>query len=122
MPPNVLPADRDQRYLLPPDLREWLPAGHLAWFVIDAVAALDTSAFWAELRADGVGRAAYDPDLMLALVIYAYCRGERSSRLIERRLCEDVAYRVIGANQRPDHATIARCRQRHQKALGDCFT
>jgi transposase len=122
MPPNVLPADRDQRFLLPPDLREWLPADHLAWFVIDAVAALDTSAFWAELRADGVGRASYDPDLMLALVIYAYCRGERSSRLIERRLAEDVAYRVIGANQRPDHATIARFRQRHERALADCFT
>jgi transposase len=121
MPPNVLPADRDQRYLLPPDLREWLPADHLAWFVIDAVAALDTSAFWAELRVDGVGRAAYDPDLMLALLIYAYCRGERSSRLIERRLAEDVAHRVIGANQRPDHATIARFRQRHQEALGACF-
>jgi transposase len=122
MPPNVMNADRDQRFLLPPDLRDWLPADHLAWFVIDAVAALDTCAFWAELRADGVGRASYDPDLMLAVLIYAYCRGERSSRLIERRLHEDLAYRVIAANHTPDHATIARFRQRHEAALGELFT
>src|SRR5438445_11613859 len=122
MPPNVLPADRDQRYLLPPDLREWLPADHLAWFVIDAVAQLDTSAFWADLRCDGVGRAAYDPDLMLAVLIYAYSRGERSSRLIERRLCEDVAYRVIACNHCPDHATIARFRQRHATLVAEIFT
>ena len=91
MAPNVVPADRDQRFLLPPDLREWLPADPLAWFVIDAVSVLDTGAFWAALRADGVGRPAHDPDMMLALVIYAYCCGERSARAIERRLGEDVA-------------------------------
>jgi transposase len=122
MAPHVLSADRDQRFLLPPDMRDWLPADHLAWFVIDAVAVIDTTAFWAALRADGVGRPAYDPQLMLGVLVYAYCRGERSSRVIERRLCEDLAYRVIAANRRPDHATIARFRRRHQEALSGCFT
>src|SRR4051795_1689156 len=121
MAQNFLVCDRVQELLLPPSLREWLPEGHLAWFVIDAVAELDLSAFFASYRVDGHGRAAHDPAMMLALLVYAYAIGERSSRRIEQRCVEDVAFRVIAANQTPDHATIARFRQRHEIALGDLF-
>lgn len=111
---TCLPVDRDQQFLLPPDMRDWLAAGHLVWFVLDVVARVDTSALHARHRRDGVGRRAYDPDMLLALLIYAYCGGVRSSRQIER-LCEvDVAFRVISANRAPDHTTIARFRQDHQ--------
>jgi len=89
--------------------------------VIDAVAQLDLSAFYAGYRADGHGRAAHDPAMMVALLLYCYAIGERSSRRIERRCDEDVAVRVICANQAPDHTTIARFRQRHEGALGELF-
>ena len=121
MAPNFLACDRDQELLLPPSLREWLSEGHLAWFVIDAVAALDLSAFFAVYRENGQGRAAHDPAMMVALLLYSYALGERSSRRIERRCVEDVATRVICANQRPDHTTIARFRQRHERPLAELF-
>ena len=109
---GYLPVDRDQLFLLPPDMREWLPEDHLAWFVIEVVERVDTSALHARHPA-GPGRPAYDPDVLLALLIYAYATGVRSSRQVER-LCEtDVAYRVIAANSRPDHTTFARFRQDH---------
>src|ERR671919_2068947 len=121
MPQNFLACDREQELLLPPSLREWLPEDHLAWFVIDAVAQLDLTAFYTAYRADGHGRAAHDPAMMVALLLYCYALGERSSRRIERRCIEDVATRVICANQAPDHTTIARFRQRHEFALADLF-
>ena len=102
MAQNFLAWDRDQELLLPPSLREWLSEGHLAWFVIDAVAALDLSVFFAVYRENGQGRAAHDPAMMVAPLLYSYALGERSSRRIERRCVEDVATRVICANQRPD--------------------
>lgn len=108
--------------LLPPDLRDWLPDGHLAWFVIEAVSELDLSEFLADYRQDGWGRAAHDPEMMVALVLYSYAIGVRSSRKIERRCLEDVALRVICAGQSPDHATIARFRARHEDALSALFT
>ena len=122
MPQNFIRADRDQALLLAPDMREWLPEDHLAWFVIDAVAELDLSAFLAAYRADGHGRAAHDPEMMVALLLYSYATGERSSRRIERRCREDIAHRVICANRAPDHATIARFRARHQDALAELFS
>jgi transposase len=121
MAQNFLTCDREQSLLLPPDLREWLPDDHLAWFVIEAVEELDLEPFYAAYRDDGHGRAAHEPKLMVGLLAYAYCVGERSSRGIERRCREDVAFRVICANQIPDHATIARFRVRHQEALADLF-
>jgi transposase len=121
MPQNFLTCDRDQPMLLPPDLRDWLDEDHLAWFVIEAIEELDLEPFYASYRADGHGRAAHDPKMMVTLLTYAYAVGERSSRAIERRCREDVAFRVICANQVPDHATIARFRVRHQEALGDLF-
>jgi transposase len=106
---------------MPPDVREWLPEDHFAWFVLDAVAAMDLDAFYAVYRGDGRSRPAYEPAMMVALLLYAYARGVRSSRAIERACIEDVAYRVIAAQAKPDHATIARFVERHQDALADVF-
>jgi transposase len=106
---------------MPPDVREWLPANHLAWFVIAAVDEMDLAAFYSAYRVDGRARPAYDPAMMVALWLYAYARGIRSSRVIERACSEDVAFRVIAAQQRPDHATIARFVERHQSALAGLF-
>ncbi|MDQ3729666.1 MAG: transposase [Actinomycetota bacterium] len=119
---NFIECDRDQPMLLPPDLRDWLPEDHLAWFVLDAVSELDLASFFSDYRDDGWGRAAHDPEMMVALLLYAYATGERSSRGIERKLSDDVAFRVIAANHRPDHATIARFRARHQEALSGLFS
>src|SRR6476619_5395452 len=114
-------CDREQVFLMPPDVREWLPESHLAWFVIDAVDEMDVAAFYAAYRADGHGRPAYEPAMMVALLRYAYARGIRSSRVIERACEEDVAFRVLAAQQRPDHATIARFIARHEDAIAGLF-
>ena len=104
-----------------PSVREWLPAGHLAWYLLDVVERLDLAAFYGEYRADGSGRPAHDPRMMVALLLYAYCVGERSSRRIERRCVEDVAFRVIAANRAPDHTTVSRFRRRHAERLAELF-
>src|SRR5215203_5272685 len=121
MTQNFLGCDREQAMLMPPSLREWLPPDHLVWFVLDAVDEMDLAAFYLSYRQDGWGRAAHDPAMMVALLVYAYAVGERSARGVERRCREDVAFRVITANQVPDHATIARFRARHEQALADTF-
>jgi transposase len=121
MAQNFISAERDQAFVLPPDLRDWLPGGHLGWFVIGAVGALDLGALYRDYRADGHGRPAHDPAMMVALVLYAYAVGVRSSRAIERRCHEDVAFRVLAGNLAPDHATIARFLKRHRRALADLF-
>ena len=121
MTQRFLPCERDQQYLMPASLRDWLPEDHLAWFVLEAVSQLDLTAFYARYREDGWGRKAYEPSMMVALVRYAYCEGERSSRRIERRCREDIAFRVLTANQQPDHATICRFRQQHEQALAGLF-
>src|SRR5215203_602586 len=118
---NFIACDREQVFLMPPDVREWLPESHLAWFVIDAVEEMDLAPFYAAYRVDGHGRPAYEPAMMVALLLYAFARGIRSSRAIERACEEDVAYRVIAAQQRPDHATIARFVERHEDALAGLF-
>src|SRR3954467_14839320 len=122
MPQNFLGGDREQSFLTPPDRRDWLPEDLLAWFILEAVRQLDLAPFYASYRQDGWGRAAFEPQMMLSLLLYAYARGERSSRGIECRCVEDVAYRVIAASQAPDHATIARFRVRHEAALAELFT
>jgi len=121
MPQNFIECAHEQVFLLPPDVREWLPEGHLAWFVEAAVEEMDLSAFYGAYRADGHGRAAYEPSMMVAVLLYAYARGVRSSRAIERACEEDVAYRVLAANQKPDHATLARFVERHEEALAGLF-
>jgi len=118
---NFIPCDRDQQLLMPPSLHDWLAPDHLVWFAIDSVKALDLSRFYACHREDGWGRAAYDPSMMVTLLMYAYAVGVRSAREIERRCLEDVAFRIITRSHRVDHATICRFRQRHQKALEGLF-
>jgi transposase len=113
---------RDQQFLLPPDMGEWLGPDHLVWFVIDAVDALDLSALRARSRLGGVGRAPFDPGMLLALLIYAYAHGERSSRQIERLCGTDVAFRVICGNEVPDHTTVARFRATHEESFAAVFT
>src|SRR5438105_7514812 len=122
MPQNFLECDREQAFLMPPDPRDWLPEDHLAWFVLASVEEMDLAAFYGCYRQDGWGRAAFEPEMMVSLLLYAYARGERSSRGIERKCVEDVAYRVIAAQQTPDHATIARFRARHEGALAELFS
>jgi transposase len=114
---NFMRGDRNQPFLLPPDLRDWLPEGHLAWFVLDVVDQLDRTGFYRLHRDDGHGHPAYDPKLLLGVLLYGYCIGVRSSRQLERRCHEDIAFRVLAANQTPDHVTIARFRARHEQAL-----
>ena len=118
---NFLPCDRNQAYLLPPSLRDWLPDGHLAWFVLDAVDQLDLQPFYTRYRIDGIGNTAFNPTMMVALLIYAYCTGERSSRRIERSCESDVAYRVVAANQVPDHTTLSRFRKDNERHLKGLF-
>lgn len=113
---------RDQEFLLPPNMADWLPEDHLVWFVLDVVAQLDTSAFHRRRRRGGVGRQGYDPDMLLALLLYAYAVGERSSRRVER-LCQDhVAFRVLCGQDAPDHTTLARFRADHEADFAAVFT
>lgn len=122
MPKTFLPYEIDQRLLLPPNMRDWLPEGHLALFIVDVVRALDL----AEIRkvyeqGDGRGRPPYHPVMMVALLIYAYCMGKPSSRRIERATYEDVAFRVLSGDQHPDHDSIAEFRRRHLASLAGLF-
>jgi len=119
---EFLPYDLDQHYLLPPDMRDWLPVGHLVWFVSDVVDALDLSEIVGaydkqELR----GRPGYDPTMLIKLLLYAYCVGKPSSRRIEKATYEEVPFRVLAADQHPDHASVAAFRRRHLPALAGLF-
>jgi transposase len=116
------PYSVDQHLLLPPDLREWLPEGHLASFISDVVDELDLSAIVAVYeRGDGRGQPPYHPAMMVKLLLYAYCTGKPSSRKIERATYEDVAFRVLAADQHPDHDCLAEFRKRHLEALAGLF-
>jgi transposase len=110
-------GDEDQVFLMPPDPRDWLPEGHLAWAVRRSVRELDLTPFLAGYRADGQGNTAYHPRMMVALVLYCYCKGIRSSRAIEMATFDDVGARVICGGLHPDHATNARFTGRHQEPL-----
>src|SRR5208283_2626394 len=115
-------CDLNQAYLLPPALQDWLPEGHLARFVADVVETLDLTAMYATYAArDGRGLAAYDPRMMVRLLIYAYCRGVPGSRRIERATQEEVAFRYLAADQHPDHTTIADFRKEHLANLAQRF-
>jgi transposase len=112
----------DQRLLLPPDMRQWVPEGHLALFVLDVVSQLDlTDIMKVYEDGDGRGQPPYHPVMMVTLLLYAYCTGKPSSRRIERATYEDVAYRVVAGDQHPDHDSIAAFRQRHLRALAGLF-
>jgi transposase len=116
------PVLRNQVFLLPPDMREWLPGDHLVWFLLETIDVLDTNEFDRSRRLGGVGAAGYDPRMLLGLLVYAYCRGVRSSRQIERLCLTDVAFRVLCAQDTPDHCTIARFRVECQDAFTGLFT
>lgn len=113
--------DLDQPFLLPPDIRDWLPENHLARFVDDTVAQLDLGEILKVYESSLGGRPAYHPGMMVRLLVYAYCIGMPSSRRIEKATWEDVPMRVLAGNEHPDHDTIAHFRKRHLKALADLF-
>jgi len=113
--------DLSQRLLLPPDLREWLRDDHLALYVSDVVEQLDLSEILNSYEDDLRGRPPYHPALMIKLLIYGYCTGRMSSRKIEQATYDDVAFRVLAANQHPDHDSIAEFRKRHLAGLSRLF-
>jgi transposase len=115
-------VDREQQYLLPPDVREWLPAGHPALFLVELIESLDLSAFVARSATTrDRGRPAYHPVVMVGIALYASMTATMSSRRIERALAVDVGFRVVAANERPDHVTICRFITRHRDLLQDLF-
>jgi transposase len=119
---NFLPDTVNQTLLFPPSLHDWLPEGHLARFLVDVVSALDLDAIYASYRdKDGRGQSAYAPEMMVRLLLYGYATGVYSSRKIETRSYEDVAFRYLAGNQHPDHATLAEFRKRHLTALAGLF-
>jgi len=118
---NFVSSERGQLLLMPPSLLEWLPEGHLVWTVLGAVDQMDLGRFEEGYRLGGAGRAAYDPAMMVALLMYAYARGNRSSRGIERACWEDVAFKVIAGMRTPDHSTIAEFRRRHEAEIAELF-
>jgi len=118
---NFIVCDRQHLLDSHPEFLQWLPSEHLCWKVLDAVQQLDLSGFLASYRADGQGAAAYPPDVVLALVLYCYSKGIRSSRKIEAACQDDIGARIITANQQIDHATIARFHRRHRPNLQSLF-
>jgi len=121
MSQNFIACDRSQVFLLPPSMTDWLADDHLVWTVLCAVDQMNLDRFYGAYRANGQGRAAYDPRMMAGLLLYSYCVGVRSSRQVERACRGDVAFRVITAMEVPDHSTIAEFRRRHQEAVGELF-
>jgi transposase len=114
--------DLDQALLLPPSLHDWLPEDHVAHFVADIVKQLDLSAIYASYdEKDGRGLSAYAPAMMVRMLLYGYCTATYSSRKIEAKTYDDVAYRYLAADEHPDHSTIADFRKRHLQALAGLF-
>ncbi len=113
-------CNRGQLLLLPQNMYDWLPPKHLARFVLDTVEVLDLSEFYNDYSEKG-GPRPYDAAMMVALLTYGYCVGVRSSRKLEQATWTDVAFRVVSADQHPDHATIATFRRRHAKYLSQLF-
>ena len=121
MPTTFRPYAPDQSLLFPASPRDWLPEGHLAFFIADTVAALDLRPFYAPYEGDGRRNQPFDPRLMVTVLLYAYATGTFSSRRIARKLEEDVAYRVLAADNFPAHRTIAEFRQQHLTAFAGLF-
>ena len=121
MSKTYLPYDPDQQLLLPAALQEWLPDDHLAYFISDVVDQLDLSAITARYEEERRGGPPYHPRMMVKVLLYGYCTGVASSRRIAQRLHEDIAFRVLAANNRPDFRTVSDFRKDHLAALGDLF-
>jgi len=123
MAKDYLPYDLNQQLLLPPDMKSWLPEGHLALFLADVVGQMDLGLFYrAQSKKDDRGRAAYHPRMMVTLLLYAYCAGKPSSRKIEKATYEEVAFRVLAGDRHPDHDSISSFRKAHIKELGGLFS
>src|SRR5579871_6113254 len=118
---DFVSCDRGQLLLMPPSLVEWLPEDHLVWTILGAVDQMDLGRFVESYRMGAAGRAPYDPRMMVALLLYAYARGNRSSRGIERSCWEDVAFKVITGMRTQDHSTIAEFRRRHEAEIAELF-
>src|SRR5437588_5035261 len=118
---DFVACDREQLLLMPPSLTEWLPENHVVWTILGAVDQMDLGRFVESYRLGAAGRAPYDPAMMVALLLYAYARGIRSSRGIERACWEDVAYKVITGMRCPDHSTIAEFRRRREREIEELF-
>ena len=118
---NYTTCNRDQQYLLAPSMRDWLGEDHFVWFLLDAIEQMDLSAFHAAHRRDGKGQKAHHPEIILAVTLYGYCHGERSSRQLERLCRESVPYRILASDTAPDHCAFARFRKRHEAALKAVF-
>lgn len=118
---NFYPTERKQQYLMPVSLEDWLPEKHLVWFILDAMEQVDLTPFYKKYREDGSGGASFDPGMMMTLLVFSYAQGLRSSRRIEKKCQEEITFRVITANQMPDHCTIARFRKNHQERIQDLF-
>jgi transposase len=121
MPTTFRPCAPDQSLLFPPSPRDWLPEGHLAFFIADTVGALKLDAFYAPYAGDGRRNQPFDPQMMVTVLVYAYATGTFSSRRIARKLEEDVAYRMLAAGNFPAHRTIAEFRQQHLAAFETLF-
>jgi transposase len=121
MPASYLPYEPDQDFLLPPSMREWLPEGHLAYFISDTVDSLDLAAFHARYDKGGPRNQPFDPAMMVKVLIYGYATGVFSSRKLARKLHEDIAFRVLGAGNFPAHRTISDFRAFHLKELSELF-
>lgn len=115
------PYDLDQQFLLPPSMKDWLPANHLVYLIMDVVSSLDFSSIYTSYRSSVGGRPPYDPRMMISLLLYGYATGVRSSRKLERATYEQVPFRVITGDQQPDHDTIANFRVKHTAFLEDLF-
>ena len=121
MSKSYRPYEPRQSFLLPPSPRDWLPEDHLAYFILDIIEELDLRALTASYEEETRGQPPYDPRMMLALLLYGYCVGVPSSRKMEQRTHEDVAFRVLAGNQHPDHSRISEFRRRHLSALASLF-
>jgi len=115
------PYQPNQLFLLPPDMRAWLPDDHLVYFVMDVVEQMDLCAIYQRYENSKGGQPPFDPKMMVGLLFYAYCIGLPSSRKVEKATYEQVAFRILTADQHPDHDTIAEFRKGHLKALSGLF-
>ena len=121
MPREYRRYEPDQELLLPPSLRDWLAEDHLAFFISDTIDAMDLSAFDARYGTEGPGKQAFDPRMMVKVLVYAYATGTFSSRKIAAKLHDDVAFRFLAAENFPAHRTISDFRQRHLPEFRDLF-
>jgi len=115
------PYEPNQLLLLPPDIRDWLPQDHLAYFVMDVIGQLDLSVIYARYDGSKGGQPPFDPAMMTGLLLYAYAVGIASSRKSEAATYDQIPFRVLTADQHPDHDTIAGFRKRHLDALAGLF-